>query len=150
MVGDPGPTPPAMAVVEALGIEVVLGRHPVQAGVTVRRSVSQASVEERRSDAAIAKGRIDEEVVHDQDAVGNQRVETPVEAGEALKPPVRVGHQLHPKAGIALEEIEQGFDLRLVEGGAVEGEVAPDQLDQLGAILPFRRTNHHRASLASA
>jgi hypothetical protein len=97
----------------------------------------------------IAKGRVDEEVVHDQDAIGNQRVETRIQAGEALKPAVRVGHELHPEAAIPLEEIEQRLDLGLVKGDAVEGEIAFDQLQKLGAIFPFGRTDDHRASLAS-
>ena len=54
-----------------------------------------------------------------------------------------------PETGILFEEIEQRLDLGRVERRAVEGEVALDQAEKLGAILPFRRTNHHRASLAS-
>jgi hypothetical protein len=139
-----------VTVVEALGIAVVLGRHPVDTGVTVRRSVGQAGVEERGAHAMIAEGQIHEEVIHHQDAIGNQGVEAGVEAGETLKPPTRVGHELHPASRLLLEEVEQGFDLRIGwEWGSVESEVALDQLDQLRAIFAFSRTDHHRASLAS-
>ena len=148
-IGDPGTTLAPVSVVEPLGIAIVLGRHPVEPGVTVRRSVGQAGVEERGAHAMISEGGVDEEVVHDQDAIGNQRVETRIQAGETLKPSIRLRDQLHPEIGILLEEIEQGLDLWPLEGGAVESEVALDQIEKLGAILPFRRTNQHRASLAS-
>ena len=138
-----------MAVVEALGLAIVLGRDPVEADVTVRRSVSKAGIEERGAHAVTSEGRIDKEVVHDEDAIGNERVQTGIQAGETLKRPVHFGHQLHPEAGILLEKIEQAFNFLLGKRGAVEGEVALDQGKKLGAILPFRRTNQHRASLAS-
>ena len=148
-IGDPGPTPATVAVVEALGIRIVLGCDPVEASVTVRRGVGQAGVEKRGPHAMISEGGVDEEVVHDQDAIGNQGVDARIEAGKALKPTVRLGDQLYPEIGILLEEIEQGLDPRPCKGGAVEGEVALDQIEKLPAILPFRRTNQHRASLAS-
>jgi len=116
----------------------------------VRRSVSQAGLEERGAHAGIAEGRIHEEVVHHQDAIGNQRIEAGVEAGESLKPPARLGHELHSKPRIPLEEIEQDLHFRTGrKRSLVKGEVAFDQLDQLGAIFAFSRTDHHRASLAS-
>ncbi len=138
-----------MAVVEPLGILIVLGRDPVEAGVTTRRSVGQAGVEKRGAHSMISEGGIDEEVVHDQDAIGNQGVDTRIQAGETLKSPARLSDQLHPETRILLEEIEQGLDLQPRKWGAVEGEIALDQVEKLGAILPFRRTNQHRASLAS-
>jgi len=97
----------------------------------------------------MSEGGVDEEVVHDQDAIGNQRIDACIQAGETLKPAVRLGHELHSQSWILLEAIEQRFDLRPGKGGPVESEVALDQVEKLGAILPFRRTNHHRASLAS-
>src|SRR5437879_13389233 len=92
---------------------------------------------------------INEEHVQDKNAIGNQRIDARIQAGETLKSAIRVGDQLHPETGVLLEEIEQRLDFRWVERRAVEGEVAFDQAEKLGAILPFRRTNHHRASLAS-
>jgi len=149
-VGDPGAAPPTVTVIEALRVVVVARRDPVEPSVTVRRSVSQAGLEERGAHPGIAEGRIHEEVVHHQDAIGNQRIETGVEAGESLEPPTRVGHELHPAIRILVEEIEQGLDFRIGrKRGLVEGEVAFDQLDQLGAVFAFSRTHHHRASLAS-
>jgi len=139
-----------MAVVKPLSILIVLGCDPVEADVTTRRSVGHAGVEQRGAHAMISEGGVNEEVVHDQDASGNQGVETRIQAGEALKPAVRLGDELHPETRILLEEIEQGLDLRPRKGRAVEGEITLDQVKKLGAILPFRRTNQHRASLASA
>jgi hypothetical protein len=149
-VGDPGAAPAPVSLVEPLGPLVVGGGDPVEPGVTVRGRVSQAGVEERSPHAGIAEGWIHEEVVHHQDAIGDQRVETGVEAGEALKPPIRVGDELYAAIRILVDKIEQGRDFRIAWiRGLVEGEVALDQLDQLRAILSFGRTNQHRASLAS-
>src|SRR5438067_2065037 len=128
---------PAAALAKALGIAVVLGRDPVEPNVTVLRSVDQAGVEERGAHAMVSQGRIDEEVVHDQDAIGDQCIDTRIQAGETLKSAIRVGDQLHPETGILFEEIEQRLDLGRVERRAVEGEVALDQAERLGAILPF-------------
>jgi hypothetical protein len=138
-----------VAVVEPLGIPIVLSRDPVEADVTARRSVSQAGIEERGARAVTSEGRVDEEVVHDKDAISDQGVDTGIQAGETLKLPVRLGYQLHPEIGIPFEQIEQGLDLLPGKRGAVEGEVALDQGKKPGAILTFGRTNEHRASLAS-
>src|SRR5438552_4979310 len=92
-VRDPGPAEAAVAVVKALGIAVVLGRDPVEPNVTVIRSVDEAGVEERGAHAMVSEGQIDEEVVHDQDAIGDQCIDTRIQAGETLKSAIRVGDQ---------------------------------------------------------
>jgi len=140
----------AVAIVKTLGIAIVLGRHPVEPGVTVHRSVSQAGLEESRADDTIAGGRVHKKVVHDENAIGNQRVETSVEAGETVKPAIRVGDELHPASRILVEEIEQGLHFGVGrKRGAVEGEIPLDQVEKLRAILRYGRTDNHRASLAS-
>src|SRR5260370_16814829 len=108
-MGDTGSRATSEGIGEAVGVVGVGGGDPVESGVTVRRSVSQAGGEERRADATIAKRRVDEEVVHDQDAIGKKRVQAGVKAGEALKPAIRVGHELDPESRIPLEDIEQAL-----------------------------------------
>ena len=79
-----------------------------------------------------------------------QRVETGVEAGEALKPATLVGRELDPEPRIPLEEVEQALDFRVGRGGdPVEREIPLDQLEQLPPIFRFGCTDDHRASLAS-
>src|SRR5438067_1271736 len=91
-----------------------------------------------------------QEVVHDQDATGDQRVETGVEAGEAVKTPCLLGHQLDTERRIPLKEIDHGLDFGVGrEGDPVEGEIPPDQFEKLWPVFSFGGTDNHRASLAS-
>jgi hypothetical protein len=83
-----------VAFVEAARVVVVGHGDPVEPRVTVRRSVCQAGVEQRGAHATVAKGGLYEEVVHHQDAVGDQRVETRIQGGKALQPSVRVRDSL--------------------------------------------------------
>src|SRR2546428_11920946 len=54
-VGHPRTAPAAVSIVEALGIVVVGGGNPVEAGVTVGRSICQAGVEEHRAGPTITR-----------------------------------------------------------------------------------------------
>src|SRR5207245_11217577 len=92
-VRDPGAALPAVPIIEPLRIVVVDRGDPVEPDVTVLRSVCQAGVEQRRAHAMIAKTGVQEEIIHHQDAVGNQGVEAGIERRKTMQPTVSLREQ---------------------------------------------------------
>ena len=139
-----------MAVVEALGAKVVLRGDPVETRVTPGRSEFQAGIEQCGAHAAIAGSGVDEEVVHHEDAISEERVVTGVQRGETQQAPLGFSDELRPSIRIPVERIEERVHFRFArKWPVVEGEVPLDQLDERQAIFESGRTNNHRASLAS-
>ena len=139
-----------MAVVEALGAKVVLRGDPVETRVTPGRSEFQAGIEQCGAHAAIAGSGVDEEVVHHEDAISEERVVTGVQRGETQQAPVGFSDELRPSIRMLVEPIEQRPQFRLARKcRVVEGEIALDQLHQRNTIFEAGRANSHRASLAS-
>src|SRR5207302_852986 len=106
-VGDPGAAPSAMAFVEALSAVIVFRGDPVEAEITVAGCVRQAGIEQSRAHAVIAGSRVDEEVVHHQDAIREQCVVAAVERGKAQQTVVGLGHELRASIRMLVEAIEQ-------------------------------------------
>src|SRR4051794_25341425 len=90
LVVQPLGAPPADAVVDRLGGDVVLGRLPGDARRTVRAGTLATLGDQRVGDAAPAGVLADVEVVHDRQARGGQRLPRPVDRREADRAPAQV------------------------------------------------------------
>ena len=95
-----------MPFVKALRCTIVLRRDPIQPRVTAGRSVGQAGIEQRSADALIAGSRVDEKIIHHENAIREQRVVAAVERGKSEQVAVGLGDELGATIRVLVESIE--------------------------------------------
>jgi len=95
-----------MPFVKALRCTIVLRRDPIQPRVTAGRSVGQAGIEQRSADALIAGSRVDEKIIHHENAIREQRVVAAVERGKSEQAAVGLGDELGATIRVLVESIE--------------------------------------------
>jgi hypothetical protein len=114
-----------VTVVKALGIEVVVGRYPIETYVSGLFCVFTSGIEQGRSHAGSARLRGNEQVIHDEDPVGNERVKAGIEGGESDQVCPFLGHEVNSQTVVGRHGIEEGVQLGLArKRSAVESEVA--------------------------